>query len=96
MNSSLIINISAFLVLTVLWLVFAFGLLFNRQMLTTAWRSFSGWHLVVRALIVLLALPLVLSLWIWNTKWPVWLRLALVVGLAWFTEYTFFPATITF
>ncbi len=96
MNSNLIINISAFAILTGLWLAFAYGLLFNREMLASAWRSFRSWPLLVKALVVLLTLPVVLSLWVWNTKWPAWLRLVLVLGLAWFTEYTFFPATITF
>jgi hypothetical protein len=31
------------------------------------------------------------GLWIWNTSWPIWLRLILIIGLAWGTVYTFFP-----
>jgi hypothetical protein len=46
---------------------------------------------VVQALVTLLTLPVVLGLWVWQTSWPLWLRLILVIGLAWVTLYTFFP-----
>jgi hypothetical protein len=33
----------------------------------------------------------VIGLWVWETSWPILLRLVLVAGLAWVTLYTFFP-----
>jgi hypothetical protein len=39
----------------------------------------------------LLALPVVLGFLIWETSWPLLLRLPLVLGLAWVTLYTFYP-----
>jgi hypothetical protein len=30
-------------------------------------------------------------MWIWETTWPLLLRLVLVIGLAWVTVYVFFP-----
>jgi hypothetical protein len=86
-----IINIFAFAVLTLLWLAFAAALLFNRDQLDTTWQSFRSWPIIIQLVVGLLVLPVVIGLWIWETSWPLWLRLILVVGLAWVTVYTFFP-----
>lgn len=86
-----IINIFAFTVLTILWIAFAAALLLNRDLLDATWQSFRSWPLVVQIIVGLLILPVVLGLWIWETSWPLMLRLVLVLGLAWVTEYTFFP-----
>jgi hypothetical protein len=92
MNTDGFISIVAFTILTLLWLGFAYGLIFNRLLLERAWRAFRGWPLVVQVIVGLLVLPVFLGLWVWQVKWALWLRLVLVIGLAWFTEYTFFPA----
>jgi hypothetical protein len=86
-----LINLTAFTLLAILWLCFGAALLFNAQLLQTAWMAFRGWPLVGQVLITLLTLPVVVGLWVWQTPWPVWLRLMLVIGLAWVTLYTFFP-----
>ena len=86
-----IINIFAFVVLTFLWLAFATALLFNRDLLDTVWQSFRSWPLLVQILVGFLILPVIAGLWIWETSWPLLLRLILIVGLAWITVYTFFP-----
>ena len=85
------INILAFAVLTLLWLVFGAALLFDRGLLDTVWQSFRTWPLVGQLVVWLLLLPVTLGLWIWQTSWPVWLRFILVAGLAWVTIYSFFP-----
>jgi hypothetical protein len=85
------INIVAFAVLAILWLAFGIALLFNRGLLDTAWESFRSWNLILQLLVGLLALPVVLGLWIWETSWPMWLRLILVIGLGIATIYMFFP-----
>ena len=86
-----IINIAAFAVLATLWLVFAAALVFNPELLDTAWHTLRGWPLVVQIAVWLLALPVTLGLWIWQLPWPMLLRLVLAAGLAWVTVYTFFP-----
>ena len=85
------INIIAFAILTLLWLAFGIALLFNRELLDTVWQSFRGWNLILQLLVGLLFLPVVAGLWIWETSWPMWLRLILVIGLGVATIYTFFP-----
>ena len=85
------VNIVAFTILTLLWLAFGAALLFNRELLDAAWQIYRSWPLVGQIILGLLLLPVVLGLWIWETAWPLWLRLILVVGLAWVTLYLFFP-----
>ncbi len=91
MNMDLLINLFAFVVLTALWLGFGAALLLKPELLNKAWRMFRGWNILVQLLVALLVLPVVLGLWVWHTRWPAWLRLVVVAGLAWMTVYTFFP-----
>jgi len=77
-----LINYFAFAVLSLLWLGFGAALLINPEILQSVWQAFRGWPWVGQALITLLTLPVVLGLWLWQTSWPLWLRLILVIGLA--------------
>jgi hypothetical protein len=86
-----IINILAFAVLTLLWMAFGAALLFNRELLDTVWQSFRSWPILLQLVTGLLVLPVTAGLWIWETSWPLILRLILVAGLAWVTVYTFLP-----
>lgn len=86
-----IINISAFAILTILWLGFGYALAFNQAILDTVWQSFRGMPLAVQIIVGFLILPVVLGLWIWESSWPLWIRLILVLGLGFATIYTFFP-----
>jgi hypothetical protein len=88
---NMIINLGAFAILTVLWLGFAAALIFNQAILDTVWQSFRSLPWAVQGIIWLLVLPVTAGLWIWETNWPLWLRLALVIGLGWVTVYTFLP-----
>jgi hypothetical protein len=88
---NMIINLGAFAILTVLWLGFAAALIFNQAMLDTVWQMLRGLPFVIQAVVWLLVLPAAAGLWIWETSWPLWLRLVLVIGLGWVTVYTCFP-----
>jgi hypothetical protein len=94
MNTDLLLSALAFFVLTLLWLGFGAALLLNQQILDRAWRQFRSWNIFLQLFVALLVLPVVLGLWIWQTRWPAWLRLVLVAGLAWTTEYMFFPGLL--
>lgn len=88
---NMIINIGAFAILTLLWLGFAAALIFNQSLLHTVWQALRNLPFIVQAVIWLFILPVTLGLWIWETSWPLWIRLILVAGLGWGTIYTFFP-----
>jgi len=86
-----IINIGAFGILSILWLGFAAALVFNQAMLDTVWQTLRGLPIFAQATVWLLVLPIAAGLWIWESSWPLWIRLALVAGLAVATIYTFYP-----
>ena len=88
---NMIINITAFGILNILWLGFAAALLFNQAILDSVWIALRGLPWLVQGVIWLLVLPVTAGLWIWESSLPLWLRLVLVIGLAWVTLYTFFP-----
>jgi len=86
-----IISISAFVILTLLWLGFGAAIFFKRELLDNGWKTFRQLPILVQLAVTLLVLPVVVGLWIWHNRWPFWLRLILVAGLGWMTIYTFFP-----
>lgn len=88
---NMIINIIAFAILTILWIGFGAALIFNQALLDSTWQFFRGMPVVIQAVVGLLVLPVAAGLWIWESSWPLWLRLILVIGLGWATIYTFFP-----
>jgi hypothetical protein len=86
-----VINGLAFAVLTVLWIGFGAALLFNQAALDSVWQLFTGMPWIVQGIVGLLVLPVALGLWIWESSWPIWLRLVPVAALAVGTVYVFFP-----
>ncbi len=88
---NMIINLGAFAILTLLWLGFGAALVFNQALLDTIWQALRALPLAVQIAVWLLLLPVTAGLWIWESAWPLWLRLVLVIGLGFATIYTFFP-----
>ena len=74
-----------------LWLAFGATLLVDPGSLVDLWERFRDRSLVVRGVVGLLLLPWVIAVWVWQTDWPLALRLVLDAGLAWATLYAFFP-----
>jgi hypothetical protein len=91
MSPNILINFGSFAILTILWLGFGAALLFNSALLDSTWQLYRGLPMIAQIGLGLLLLPLVAGLWIWETPWPLWIRVILVLGLAWATIYTFLP-----
>jgi hypothetical protein len=91
MDNNMLFNIFVFALFTLLWVGFGVALLFQREILTDLWQSIRRLPLLVQLLVWLLFLPVIAGLWIWQTRWPLWLRLVLVAGLAWWNVFMFFP-----
>jgi hypothetical protein len=87
----MLINVSAFLLFTLLWLAFGVTLLFRRDTLDGVWEGLQGLPWPAQATVWLLLLPVVAGLWIWETDWSLWLRLLLVAGLAVANIVAFYP-----
>ena len=91
MSPNILINFGSFAILTILWLGFGAALLFNSALLDSIWQLYCGLPMIAQIGLGLLLLPLVAGLWVWETPWPLWIRVILVLGLAWATIYTFLP-----
>ena len=87
----MVFNIFVFTLFTLLWLAFIAALFLKREVLNNLWQSIRSLPLPVQLILWLLFLPLMAGLWIWQTPWPVWLRLVLVAGLAWWNVFMFYP-----
>jgi len=90
-SPNILINFGSFAILTILWLGFGAALLFNPSYLDSTWQLFRGLPMIAQIGLGLLLLPLVAGLWVWESSWPLWIRVILVLGLAWATIYTFLP-----
>jgi hypothetical protein len=84
-------NVFVFLVFLALWAGFAYALVANQGGLDAVWQAIQSQHVVVQGLIWLLFLPVTIGLWIWESAWPVLVRLPLVVAIGAFNIWLFFP-----
>ena len=80
-----------FPIVVILWITFGAALAVNRGALDTAWYWLLGRWLPLQAVVWVLLLPWALALWVWESAWPIWLRLLLVAGLAVANVYVFYP-----
>jgi hypothetical protein len=71
-----------FVLFAVIWVGFGVALIWSQGSLDAAWQSIRSLPLIVQGIVWLLFLPVMLGLWIWETAWPLILRLLLVVGIA--------------
>ena len=91
MSTNTIISVGSFAILSLLWLGFAAALIFNQAILDSVWQALRGLPMFIQVVVWLIVLPVAFGLWIWETSWPLWIRLILVIGLGIATIYTFFP-----
>jgi hypothetical protein len=80
-----------FVVFAVIWIAFGVALVWSQGSLDAAWQSIRSLPLIVQGIVWLLFLPVMLGLWIWETTWPLILRLLLVVGIAGWNLLVFLP-----
>jgi hypothetical protein len=71
-----------FVIFAALWAVFAIGLIWSQGSIDQAWAWIGDLPLIVRAVAWLLFLPVMAGLWVWETTWPLVLRVMIIVGLA--------------
>jgi hypothetical protein len=80
-----------FMLFAVIWIAFAVALVWSQGSLDAAWQSIRSLPLGVQGVVWLLFLPVMLGLWIWETTWPLIVRLPLVVGIAGWNLLVFLP-----
>jgi hypothetical protein len=84
-------NIAVFAVFVVLWAAFAYALVANQAGIDNAWKWLGSLPLIVQAGVALLTLPAYAGLWIWESAWPLVVRLTLIVGIGGWNLWLFFP-----
>lgn len=86
-----LVGLAIFLVFVVLWVAFAAALLLSQGSLDQTWEWIRGLPMVLQVVACFLFLPVVAGLWIWETSWPLAVRLLLVGGLGIVNVVAFIP-----
>jgi hypothetical protein len=53
-----------------------------------------GLPLIIQGVVWLLFLPVMVGLWVWETTWPIVLRLVVIVGVARWNLIVFLPRAL--
>lgn len=86
-----VIGVLAFGLFAVLWLAFGYAIVASQGSLDEAWRWIRELPLAGQIVVGLLTLPVTVGLWVWETSWPLIVRLILVIGIGTVNLATFFP-----
>lgn len=90
----MVIGVGAFIVFALLWAGFAAAIIWSQGSLDQAWEWIKDLPLILQGVVVLLFLPVVAGLWVWETTWPLVMRLVLIGGLGLMTLYVFLPKSL--
>ena len=80
-----------FVIFAIIWLAFGAALIWSQGSLDQAWQMIRGLPLVVQIVVWVLFLPVMVGLWIWETTWPLVLRVVLIFGVAGWNLLVFLP-----
>lgn len=80
-----------FVVFAIVWAAFGVALVASQGSLDQAWQAIRELPLIVQLVVAVLFLPVVAGLWIWETTWPLLVRLILVIGVAGWNLLVFLP-----
>ena len=83
-----------FAIFAILWVGFGVALIWSQGSLDATWQTIRSLPLIVQAVVWLLFLPVAAGLWIWETTWPLLLRLLLVAGIAGWNMLVLLPRAL--
>lgn len=92
-GATILFNMLVFALFAVLWIAFAAAIAFSPATLDEVWHAMRSLPLLMQGVVVLLFLPVVIGLWIWERTWSLSVRLVLVLGVGAWTFYMLFPRT---
>ncbi|HET9204424.1 MAG TPA: hypothetical protein VFP67_14915 [Acidimicrobiia bacterium] len=78
-----------FVLFALIWLAFGAALVWSQGSIDAVWTWIRDLPWLIEGVVWLLFLPVMLGMWIWQTSWPLILRLVLIVGLAGWTLLVF-------
>ena len=80
-----------FVIFALIWIAFAAGVIWSQGSVDQAWQSIRDLPLIVQIVVWVLFLPIMVGLWVWETSWPLIVRLVIVIGLAGWNLLMFLP-----
>jgi hypothetical protein len=83
-----------FLVFALLWVAFGAALIWSQGSIDQAWAAINDLPLIVRAIVWLLFLPVMAGLWVWETSWPLVVRVVTIVAIAGWNLLVFLPRAV--
>jgi len=89
-----VFEVAVFVLFAALWVAFGAALVWSQGSLDQVWAWYGELPLIAQGIVGLLFLPLVVGLWVWESAWPLALRLLIVGGLAAVNLYLFFPRAV--
>jgi hypothetical protein len=86
-----VFNVVVWLLFTVLWVAVVGALAFSPATLDEVWRAARRPAILIQAVVWLLFLPIMAGLWIWQRPWAAAIRLMLLLAIAVWNVFLFFP-----
>jgi hypothetical protein len=83
-----------FAAFALIWVAVGIGIVASAGTVDEAWRAIGALPLVVQAIAWVLLLPVMLGLWVWESNWPLIVRLVVVVGIAGWNLLIFLPRSL--
>ena len=83
-----------FVLFASLWVAFGVALIWSQGSLDQAWATIRGLPLIVQLVVWLLFLPVMAGLWVWETAWPLLVRVLVIAGLAGWNLLVFMPKAL--
>ena len=81
-------------IFAIMWVAFAAGLIFSQGSVDQAWQTIRELPLIAQVVVWVLFLPVMVGLWVWETSWPLIVRLVLVAGVAGWNLLIFLPKAL--
>jgi hypothetical protein len=74
-----------------IWLAFGIALVGSQGSIDQTWQMIRSLPLIVQLAAWLLFLPVMAGLWVWETTWPLVVRIVIVFGIAGWNLLVFLP-----
>jgi hypothetical protein len=90
-GATFVFNVVVWLLFTVLWVAVVGALAFSPATLDEVWRASRRPAILIQAVVWLLFLPIMAGLWIWQRPWAAAIRLMVLLAIAVWNVFLFFP-----
>lgn len=81
-------------IFALLWIAFGAALIWNQGGIDQLWQTIRGLPLIAQGAAWLLLLPVMAGLWVWESTWPLIVRLIVVLGIAGWNLLVFLPRAL--